>query len=119
MSNRAHRRTHHHRPQRSSFASSEFWAVQPAWCSDDSGVEEIKQATHDQLIGMMGRARTGGVKWLITREPEKAIRICEDNVARESTPEARAAWSEIARLLHEEGGIMVLATAPGDPTGAR
>lgn len=77
---------------------------------EEGAVEELKKATHDTLIQLMGPARTGGVEWRVC-DPSQA-RAALDVVAEGQ----RARYSGYYAHLDEfPDSWVVVAFAPGLP----
>lgn len=88
-------------------------ATVPAWCEDtESAIDAAKAATHDIVIELLGRARTGGVRWSIQRGPD-AIRLLS-LMAQDCTDErSLAGYRALGERIHTFGGVVVVAMAPG------
>lgn len=114
MSNtrRVHR-ANGHRHGRAAHNPDEEVGVVVGW-SDNDHVEMGKQQTHDTLIELMGPARTGGVTWRIVKGAERALPVLER--LREGADAAHLAlYDQLAALLTDHDGVLIIATAPGRP----
>lgn len=91
----------------------ELSGVQPAWCLDETDLDEARRLTHDGLVGAMGRMRTGPVSWRWYKGADANAAI--SSLMEDTDENMRTYLRAIRGKLREYGGLLVLATAPGDP----
>lgn len=90
-------------------------AVVAGWCAADTDLLHVRRATHDTLIDLMGDRRTGGVSWVQFTGPA-ALRQLVQMQQDAADPETAAHYDQIAELLTNRGGYLVIAFATGIPT---
>ncbi len=91
----------------------EWHSIVVGWSADDEHLQEVQKGTHDAVIDLMGDERTGGVTWRIFRDitaAGKALELLADG----ASPDLLHHYRTIRGLLREHGGIMVMASAPGN-----
>jgi hypothetical protein len=92
--------------------ADEWLGVVAGWCAGDDDLEEAKKRSHDLVIDMLGSRRRGGVRWQIARGAD-ATTVLDKMTEGELDPVLLDHYRRIRGLLRENGGIVVLAMAPG------
>lgn len=109
------RRRHRPVPQRNPhhLAGDHALALHIGWCANELDLEETKTLVHDALIAQMGDARTGGVTWHIYDGTAAVGVICELLALPDNDESLADDYLNVAQHLRDDGGILVVATAPG------
>lgn len=84
----------------------------PGWCATEAELPELRKATHDQLIAIMGTSRRGGVTWH-QATGDTAVKIAADLARPDDPPEAAEFYAGLLQRLQTLGGYLVVASAPG------
>jgi hypothetical protein len=86
-----------------------------AWCAGEDDIVEANKATHDALIRMLGARRRGGTTWRVYVGGD-ALRVLGMMLgAPGNSTELANYYRRIRALLREQGGYLVVASAPAVP----
>lgn len=83
------------------------------WAHTEADLPEARQATHDQLISLMGAGRTGGVTWRQATGTDALSMLAAAAVDTPIDSELFDHYRRLRAMLREYGGWLVLASAPG------
>lgn len=88
-----------------------------AWARSAEDVDVAKQRLHDRLIAEMGDQRIGPVSWQVAEGATAlaVLRIITDAEKRSCTKAELDEYGKVETLLRDEGGHLVIASAPGIP----
>ncbi len=89
------------------------FGVMVGWCATESDLEEAKQQTHDGLIKLMADRRRGGVHWRICQAGTDQAREALAKLFDGADVELADYYRQIAGMMREYGGFMVIALAEG------
>ena len=87
-------------------------AIVAAWCAGEEDIIEANKATHDALIRMLGPRRRGGITWRVYVGEAAMDTVGRMAGAPGNSPELANYYRRIRAMLREQGGCLVVASAP-------
>lgn len=110
-------RSHRRRQARTLRLPDRWYGTAAGWCATEDDLPEARKQTHDTLISLMAERRVGAVqwRWWTGHEASEALRLLSSDVEGHygQITEHAAYYDQIAALLRDHGGFLVVAMAPG------